>query len=186
MPIKRRPTAPVTAKTLENAALVYLARYQTSAENLRRILARRVERAARAGPLDRATASLWIERLIARFRMAGVLDDRAYAAARVASLRRAGAATRAIRARLLKKGVPPDVVEAALKPGDDRDHVDLIAAVVLARRRRLGPYRRGGKADGWRERELALLARAGFSYAVARTVVDAKSVEDLERRARND
>jgi regulatory protein len=186
MPPQRRPTPPLTADALENAALVYLARYQTSAENLRRVLTRRVERAARAGGADRTTAKAWVERLIARFRNAGILDDRAYAEARVAALRRAGASRRAIRARLLKHGVAPDVVEAALKSGAERDHVDLVAAAVLARRRRLGPYRRGRKADGWRERELALLARAGFSYAVARTVVDAKSIEELEQQARED
>lgn len=56
MPPKRRPTPPLTAEALENAALVYLARYQTSAENLRRVLARRVERAARVGGADRTTA----------------------------------------------------------------------------------------------------------------------------------
>jgi regulatory protein len=186
MPPKRRPTPPLTAEALENAALHYLARYQTSAENLRRVLTRRVERAARAGGADRATASSWIEPLIARFRKSGMLDDRTYAEARVAALQRAGTSRRAIRARLLKHGVAPDVIETALKSDTDRDRVDLAAAIVLARRRRLGPYRHGRKADGWRERDLALLARAGYSYAVARTVVDARSIADLERQARED
>lgn len=124
--------------------------------------------------------------MIDRFRKSGTLDDLAYAEARVAALRRAGASRRAIRARLLRHGVAPDVVEAALKTDADRDRVDLIAAIALARRRRLGPYRRGRKAAGWREHELALLARAGYSYAIARTVVDATSIDELERLARED
>jgi regulatory protein len=186
MPPKRHPTPPLTAEALENAAIVYLARYQTSAENLRRVLARRVKRAARTGGADRATASPWIEHLIARFRKAGLLDDRAYAEARVATLRRAGVSRRAIHARLLRHGVARDVIETALKSDSDRDHVDLAAAIVFARRRRLGPYHRGHKTSGWRERDLAILARAGYTYAIACTVVDANSIDDLEQAARED
>ena len=41
---------------------------------------------------------------------------------------------------------------------------ELTAALVLTRKRRIGPFRVG---DGDRLRELAMLARAGFSQAVA-------------------
>ena len=51
---------------------------------------------------------------------------------------------------------------------------------AYARRRHLGPYRAPDARDGRRERDLASLARAGFGFDIARRVVDAPSVEDLE------
>ena len=55
------------------------------------------------------------------------------------------------------------------------------AAVNYARRRQLGPFFTGKVLDDTREKQLAALARAGFSYDIARRVIDAESEEDLEQ-----
>jgi regulatory protein len=57
--------------------------------------------------------------------------------------------------------------------------MDLAAAKALARRRRLGPWRATGRAEH-RDRDLAVLGRAGFPYAIARRVVDAPSPDEIE------
>jgi regulatory protein len=66
-----------------------------------------------------------------------------------------------VAAHLAAKGVGADTAQAALE-AEETD--ELAAALMLARRRRIGPFRDG---DGDRMRELAMLARAGFSQAVA-------------------
>ena len=49
------------------------------------------------------------------------------------------------------------------------DESELAAALVLARRRRIGPFRSGDAPDlAGQRRELAVLARAGFPQDVAR------------------
>ena len=48
----------------------------------------------------------------------------------------------------------------------------LAAARRTARRRRLGPWRGEDQRAARREKDLAALARAGFSYSVAKTVID--------------
>ena len=55
------------------------------------------------------------------------------------------------------------------------------AAVNLARRRRLGPFRRAGERAAMRGKDLAALARAGFSYPIAKRILDAATPEELER-----
>jgi regulatory protein len=50
---------------------------------------------------------------------------------------------------------------------------ELAAAFVLARKRRIGPYRRAVVGCGDRVKVLAVLGREGFSFAVAKQVVDA-------------
>ena len=54
------------------------------------------------------------------------------------------------------------------------------AAVNLARRRRLGPFRRAEERAAFRGKDLAAFARAGFSYATAKRVLDAPGPEALE------
>jgi regulatory protein len=167
----------IEAELLERWALHYLGRYASSAENLRRVLMRRVRQKFPAA----APAAL-IEALIARYRQSGLLDDAAYAAGRVQSLYRRGESLRAIRARLAAKGVTPeDVADAVSNLREAAPDPDLAAACAFARRRRLGPFRRGA-ADHLRE--LGAFARAGFGRRVAEAVLacaDAEAVEALAR-----
>lgn len=187
-----------TPTHLENAALHYLGRFASSAENLKRVLMRKVKLSAHFHGTDIDEGRATVERLVARFARAGLLDDEAYAAARAESLHRRGAAPKLIAARLREKGVAAQAIERALKAlGEGKGEVEFAAAVNLARRRRLGPYRprghdkgraKAGRADRMRaaserEKALAALARAGFSYDVARRVIDADSIEALEQAA---
>ncbi|MGQ0674808.1 MAG: regulatory protein RecX [Rhodospirillales bacterium] len=171
----------MTPELLEKAALYYLERYASSAENLRRVLMRRVERSARAHGQDRKQAAGWVEALLRRYEAAGLVDDRRYAEAAAQSLRRRGASARRIRQKLAQKGVNEDTAKAALEhAGGAGDEADFAAALRLARKRRLGPF---GDPRGRRDRRLkdmAALARAGFSYDIARRVVDAAGEEELK------
>ena len=141
---KRKPRRPrkATPKSIENAAFAYLGRFATSGENLRRVLMRKVERSARAHDTDRAEGATAIDALIARFTQTGLLDDGAYAETRVLSMHRRGASVRAIRLKLRQKGVADEHIEDALA-GLARvtPEPELTAALRLAERRRLGPYR---------------------------------------------
>jgi regulatory protein len=170
----------ITQASLERSALAYLERFAASAASLRRVLARKVERSARAHEdVDPAEGAAWIEALIVRYRQSGLLDDRAYAEARTTTLRRQGRSARAIADRLAQKGVGREVIDEAMAP--TRTPTDeLTAAVRLARRRRLGPLRPGADRADHRERDLAVLGRAGFAFDVARKVVLAESDEALD------
>jgi regulatory protein len=160
---------PIDETVLADWALAYLGRFASSAENLRRVLMRRVRR--RYGT-DRAEVQALmpaIDGLVARFRGAGLLDDDAYATGAARSLHRRGDSKRAIAARLHAKGVAPPIVRTALDRLADGDgDPDLAAALRFARRRRLGPYR---VRDGDPARELAAFARAGFSRAIAERIL---------------
>src|SRR6266545_3331967 len=79
--------AAVDRALLETWALSYLERYASSAENLRLVLERRVQRrlgGASDGEEARGAGAL-IDALVARYRSAGLLDDAAYAASRAKS-----------------------------------------------------------------------------------------------------
>ena len=170
------PAPSVTSAWLERIALNYLDRYSASTEMLRRVLARRIEKRAHARDEEPEAFADAIEEIVARAVRAGLVDDTRFAAARLATLRRRGTSTRGVGAKLTAKGVPRDVVAAALAeeqevvPGD----ADRQAAQAYAKRRRLGPHRPPESRNANRERDLAAMARAGFAYPVAKTAIDAQ------------
>jgi len=174
---------PIDTELIERWALSYLGRYASSADNLRRVLLRRVRRRV---PGDRdilAEATALIEALILRYRTTGLVDDAAYAAGRAQSLHRRGESLSAIRARLARKGVAvPDAAAAVAGLRETTPDPDLAAACIYARRHRLGPYRRGAAN---RERELGAFARAGFARQIAEAVLNCVDIAAAEALARD-
>ncbi len=173
----------ITERSIENAALFYLQRFSSSAENLRRVLIRKVWRAAGVAGADCeqgfiADGAAIVDRIVNRFVESGLLDDRTYAENRAASLHRRGLPVARIRHQLALKGVGLDAIDHALAALIEEGReapasLDLAAAVNLARRRRLGPFRQPPDRMGMRTKDLAVLARAGFSYPLAVQVIDA-------------
>ena len=175
-----RKPARATPARLKNRALAYLGRYASSVENLRRVLMAIVERSARVHGTDRVDGAAAVEALVTRFAAAGLVDDRTYAEGRVRALRARGTAARAIRARLMAKGVDRAAIDQALAVVDvDEREPDVAAATALARRRRLGPYRPPAARPANRQRDLAALARAGFACDISRRVIEAASADLL-------
>jgi regulatory protein len=169
----RKPPRKVTPAYLQRAALAYLERFASSAENLKRVLTRKVDKRCRLRGEDPAEFRDMIDEVVARAVRSGLIDDTRYAEARVATLRRRGGSARAIRAKLTAKGVDRATIAAALEGEEGDEHA---AAHALARRRRLGPYRIGER-KAYRDKDLAVLARAGFPFDVARAVIDGEVLE---------
>jgi regulatory protein len=183
----RASARPLTAASLENAALHYLSRFASSSGNLRRVLMRKVARAARdGGEGDAAAGARMVEALIARYLEKGLLNDRAYAAQTASSLARRGASRFSIKGKLAQKGVDAEIAAEAIAALEEPGTSELAAACALVRRRRLGPYRAPGKRAEFRAKDLASLARAGFGVDLARRVLTAPDIETLERLARSE
>lgn len=175
-----RKPALATPRHLENAALFYLQRYSSSAENLRRVLMRRVARSAGAHGSDPEEGRATVDRLIGRLAGSGLLDDGRYADSKARSLARRGRSPRHVRAVLTQKGVPAELAETTLEQlHAEEPELDFKAAVAYARRRRLGPFRNVEERCGRRDRDLAAMARAGYSLAMARRIIDAEDGDGL-------
>jgi regulatory protein len=93
------------------------------------------------------------------------LDDENYAQVRAASGGRSGKSTRAVARKLAEKGIDRDIIEAAVEEIDD-----LRSAVIYARKKAFGPFRRKPGDEQQERRELASFGRQGFSFDVGRRV----------------
>lgn len=104
----------------------------------------------------------------------GALDDTAYAGIATRSAVRSGRSKRAIAQKLAVKGIARETVTVALEEADD-----LYAAVVMARKRAFGPFRKIDLDEKRTAKELSAFARGGFGFDLARKVFD-MSLEDAE------
>ncbi|NHN83518.1 regulatory protein RecX [Acetobacter musti] len=197
-----RPAGPPPDQAaLREAALAHLARFATTERGLTQVLERRIGRWARRAAEDGVssdeiagvTARLMPLCAVVAGKMAelGAVDDSSFARARAARLTRSGQSRRSVEARLAAKGVATSTVAEVLDEtlGEDERARDseLAAALVFARKRRVGPFGGGtsgsdvsddgaaGLADEAERqaaqkqdaRILAAFARAGFTRDVA-------------------
>jgi regulatory protein len=154
----------------------YLERYSAPAAQLRRVLARKIALSCRHHGEDPASHAAALDDVVARCVASGLVDDRRFAEARAATLRRRGQSQRAVAAKLSAKGISRELF-GELTGGEATD--ELAAARIAAKRRRLGPWRREGTRSEFRQKDLAALARLGFDYATARAVIDGEAEPSL-------
>lgn len=173
---------PAAERRLMNKAVHYLGRYTASRQRLREVLRRFAAR--KLDSHDSAEVTRAIEAVIEDCVGLGYVDDSAFALAKARSKRRGGRSALAIRRSLQEHAIDPDLVDAALVAADEGSaDGELAAALRHAARRRLGPYA-GQPGDATtRRRHLASLARAGFTLAIARQVMDLADVDAAEALA---
>ncbi|AOF92985.1 recX family protein (plasmid) [Sinorhizobium sp. RAC02] len=102
------------------------------------------------------------------------LDDRTYAETSSRSGMRSGKSRRAVSQKLSQKGVAKDTAAAAVAEIDD-----FYAAIVLARKRAFGPFRKVPLDDKRKAKELSAFARAGFGFDIGKTILS-MPIEEAE------
>jgi len=170
----KRVPKPLDAARLEELALAYVARFATSRAKLEAYLLRKLRERGWAGESGPA-----VEALSARFVAAGYVDDAAFARAKSGSLLRRGYGQRRIGEALGAAGIGEDI-RAEVRAGEGARRQ---AALVMARKRRLGPFGPPAADRGAREKQIAALLRAGHGLDSARELVNAASVEAAEEWA---
>jgi regulatory protein len=175
------------ATTLRAAALAHLSRFAATEAGLTRVLERKVQSWARKSTeapesvaSQAAMARACIPELVRRLVESGAVSDATFAQTRARALARAGRSRRAIGAHLAVRGVSAALAAEALP--DDPSH-DLVAALIHARKRRLGPWRTEAASPERLRRELGSLARAGFAHDIATSAL--RSDLDAAERAIN-
>ncbi len=123
---------------------------------------------------DPAACKALVKETVAKFLRSGLLNDRLYAEGLVNALRRRGMGEKAIIQKLRAKGIDTGLSAALLSDHDDRQgrqrhESEMEAALALCRRKKIGPFALPDKLvdDNERRKNLARLARAGFSYETA-------------------
>ena len=185
---EKKPPKKITEKYLYNSGLAYLQRFPASTPHFRRIMGRKIDRSCNYHKdQSKEDCLALLDATVAGFERMGLLNDEAYLSGMINSLRRRGLSKQAILSKLQMKGMAQDRILEVLRSYDEDsgvDNADLVAALRLSRRKRLGAYRRDADAD--RNKELASLARAGFGFDIAQKALalSPDEAEDLIAQTR--
>jgi regulatory protein len=161
--VKKTPE-PLTRLKVEQMALAYVNRFDCTATKLKRHLAERVRKQC-----GDENAEAWIAELVERYLSSGVLNDARFAKNLATQLTTRGKSSRMISQKLAMRGVPSEVAQDLMTARrQDEPNAELDAARAFARKRRLGPHRDPEKRAEYRQKDLAALARQGFSFDTAK------------------
>lgn len=164
---------PLTAARLDELALSYVARFATSAGKLRDYLRRKLRERGWEGREDGA-AEPDVGAIVARFVELGYIDDAVFARAKAGGLLRRGYGERRVEQALGAAGIAEEDRSRASKTEARQ------AALVMARKRRFGPFGSEPLDRPRREKQLSAMLRAGHPLESARNLVNAASIEAAE------
>ena len=163
-PKKRKPQKKITPQRLKNIGLYYLKRFESSVENLRQVLQRRVNSYKRENPdFDEHQAYEWIEQILSDFARLNYLDDRRFAEIKIRAYLNAGKPERYIKPKLRQKGISEQLIDEILS---EQDFDAFQMALKLAKKKKIGPYRDGNLRREYYQKDMGTLVRAGFDYDI--------------------
>ena len=170
-PKKVRVPKKIPRIRLQNIALYYLQRFDTSVHKLREVLQKRVNEYARYDKnFDRREADGWIEELLAKFESCHYLDDRRFAENKIRGYLAAGKPRRYIENKLREKGIAAGVIEQCF---DEAEYDPRETALNFARKKKLGGFREDAeKRREMRQKDMGTMVRAGFDYDLVLTILD--------------
>lgn len=167
----------MSRQRLKNIGLYYLQRFESSTDNLRQVLQRRVFDYARQVPdFNKAEALLWIEELLEEFKHFNYLNDERYAKFKIQSYLAAGKPERYIKIKLRQKGIAENDVDKLIA---EEEYNPKEMAYKLARKKRIGPFRPDEESRNLnKQKDMATLMRAGFDYDVVCEVIGSEYLQE--------
>jgi regulatory protein len=175
---------------LRDLALSYAARFATTGAKLEGYLARKIRTRGVAEDGEGRTLELDVTGLVTQMIELGYVDDDAYARGRSRDLTARGYGARRVEQALWAAGVEEEVRENNA-PGEAESRR---AALLLAKKRRFGPFARekhdeeiaedenGNPLERrkLREKHVAAMLRAGHQYDHVRFIMDAAELAEVE------
>ena len=176
-PKRKRPAKKITPQRLKNIGLYYLKRFESSVENLRSVLQKRVNQYAKENPeFNKQDAYQWVENVLAEFEKLHYLDDERFTEIKVRHYLAVGKPARYIQNKLREKGIANAQIEEML---DDFGYNPQEMALKLAKRKKIGPFRPDEESRKInRQKDMAALIRAGFDYDVVAEIMGADFIDD--------
>lgn len=169
---KSLPKKPTKVR-LRNIALYYLERFETSADNLRTVLKRRIDKYAFFDKEYNPTeAYAWVDEVVEECIKHNFVNDERFAGVKINSYLNAGKPRRYIEQRLKAKGINDKTID------DLFEHIgysELDTALNFAKKKKIGRFRADKETrTANRQKDLGTLVRAGFDFEVAKEVLEAK------------
>jgi len=149
---------------LNQYAINYLSKYNSTKKNLERVLKNNVMRMNNLKKSDKINLFKAINKIIERIESKRIINEKNFAETKITALFHRGKSENFIKNSLFKKGVDNNLINKTLTNFKNiNPEWESKSARTFARKKRLGKF---GNLSS-KERDLAKMARAGFKYKIA-------------------
>ena len=147
-------------------AVDYLSKYSSSKKNLERILKKKILR-MKIEKKDRFKLYESIPQILINLEKNKFIDDISYATSKIRNFISIGKSKLYIKNYLIKKGIESEIINEVFSQNEiDNLDWEINSARIFIRKRNLS------KESHHREKNLAKMARAGFTYEISKKVLD--------------
>ena len=166
----------ITLDYLKRSSLFHLQKFDTTAQGLRQVLTRRVHKNIRNSDRKISDFEHLIDQAITHCVDQNYINDKRYAERYISLATDRGDSKRKAVMKLAEKGVARSIVDEIL---EEFPISDWESALNYARKKKIGKFRTSDQIKN-RQKDLARLARQGFSYQIAQDIIGCDSDEDYE------
>ena len=162
---------------LRDLAYSYLEKYSPSKQQLKVYLLKRYLTKIK-GTKSKQEVTLIIDEIIENLEKNRILNDELYSDSKARMFLRRGYSLNKINQSLRNKGIENKYIKQSIdKIKEDEIEPDFVSALKLCKRRRIGPLRPEANRELFYKKDMGILARGGFSYALSKRVLDLETVE---------
>jgi len=176
-PIKNKKDLEKTIDEIRNFAYSYLEKYSPSKQQLRIYLFKKLIKTKQNISSKKEIFNL-IDSIITTLVVNKFISDKHYSDIKSKTFLKRGYSLNKIRYSLIKKGIDEKYIKASIsKIKEKESDPDFFSAIKLCKKRRIGAIREESNRSLFYKKDIAILARSGFSYELSKKILDIPKVE---------
>jgi len=157
---------------LKDLAYGYLEKYSPSKQQLKIFLLKKYLTKIK-GTKSKKEVTIIIDEIILNLEKNRILNDELYSDSKARMFLRRGYSLNKINQSLRMKGIDSQYIKQSIdKIKENEIEPDFVSALKLCKRRRIGPLRPEANRELFYKKDMGILARGGFSYALSKRVLD--------------
>tara|TARA_B110000285_G_C14826115_1_gene468747 strand:+ start:32 stop:592 length:561 start_codon:yes stop_codon:yes gene_type:complete len=162
---------------LKDLAYGYLEKYSPSKQQLKIFLLKKYLTKIK-GTKSKKEVTIIIDEIILNLEKNRILNDELYSDSKARMFLRRGYSLNKINQSLRNKGIDSQYIKQSIdKIKENEIEPDFVSALKLCKRRRIGPLRPEANRELFYKKDMGILARGGFSYALSKRVLNLETVE---------
>ena len=175
--MKKKIPKEITLDNLEKTAIKYLEKYTASEKQLKDLLKRKIIKTSFFFKKKPEKDFNYINLIIDKFKKIGLIDDKKFAIFKASSYLEKGFSKRKIVFYLKNKGLSDENIKFGISNLEKSFfNYELVSALIFSRKKKIINFKK--KKNDEIKKDLMRIAQAGFSYEVAKKIVDIKNEEE--------
>ncbi len=171
-PIKNKKNLEATVEEIRKFAYTYLEKYSPSKQQLKTYLFKKLLKKSEKIYNKKEIFNL-IDIVIGSLLDQKLISDKIYSDAKSKAFLKRGYSLNKIRYNLIKRGINEKYIKASIsKIKENEADPDFFSAIKICKRRRIGASREENNRPLFYKKDIAILARSGFSYEISKKVLD--------------